>query len=139
MAAVLPAFESATQAIGYIFPFNEVRWGIIGVGDVCEKKAGPGLYKSVGSSLQAVMRRTKSKAEEFAQRHDVPAAYDSVDDLLGDTQVNAVYIASPVGNHLEHALAAAAAGKPTLLEKPIARCEDEAQRIVQAFAAARHL
>ena len=44
--------------------------------------------------------------------------------------MNACYIASPVGTHLEHALAAAKARKPTLVEKPLARCAAEAQQII---------
>ena len=107
---------------GYVFPHSKVSWGIIGVGDVCERKAGPALYKASRSSLAAVMRRTKHKAEDFAARHGVPGAYDSVEALLADAAVNAVYIASPVAFHAEHALAVAKAGLPCLLEKPMARC-----------------
>uniref|UniRef100_A0A7S2R8M0 Gfo/Idh/MocA-like oxidoreductase N-terminal domain-containing protein n=1 Tax=Rhizochromulina marina TaxID=1034831 RepID=A0A7S2R8M0_9STRA len=95
------------------------------------------MYKAVGSRLVAVMRRSLDKAEDFARRHKVDRFYSSVEDLLQDPQVNAVYIASPVGVHVEHALAAAKAGKPTLLEKPIARCEEEAMTIVKAFEAAK--
>jgi hypothetical protein len=50
----------------------EVRWGIIGVGDVCEVKAGPALQKADGSKLVAVMRRNADKAKDFAVRHGVP-------------------------------------------------------------------
>ena len=51
----------------------QIRWGIIGVGDVCEVKAGPAFQKCVGSSLQAVMRRTAVLAKDFAERHNVPS------------------------------------------------------------------
>jgi hypothetical protein len=50
----------------------EVRWGIIGVGDVCEVKAGPAFQKAEGSKLVAVMRRNADKAKDFAVRHGVP-------------------------------------------------------------------
>jgi len=46
-----------------------VKWGIIGAGDVCEVKSGPGLYKSNGSSVVAVMRRNGDLAADFAKRH----------------------------------------------------------------------
>lgn len=79
---------------------STVRWGILGVGDVCEVKAGPALYKAQGSKLVAVMRRTASKAEDFAKRHGVPRWYTDADELLSDPEVNAVYIATPPRNHL---------------------------------------
>ena len=60
------------QYLAYGIP-PQIRWGIIGVGDVCEVKAGPAFQKCVGSSLQAVMRRTASLAEDFAARHKVPS------------------------------------------------------------------
>jgi 1,5-anhydro-D-fructose reductase (1,5-anhydro-D-mannitol-forming) len=126
----------ATTSSSFTFPSDTVSWGIIGVGDVCEVKSGPGFYKATGSSLAAVMRRTSDLAADFASRHGVASSYDTVDGLLGDETVNAVYIASPVGSHLEHALAACKAGKPTLLEKPMGRCAEEARLIVDAFKAA---
>ena len=43
-----------------------LRWGIIGCGDVAEKKGGPALYLAEGSELIAVMRRDREKAEDFA-------------------------------------------------------------------------
>ena len=69
---------------------NEVRWGIIGVGDVCEIKSGPAFQKCTGSRLVAVMRRTGEKAKDFATRHGVPAWYSNCDDLIEDPNVNAV-------------------------------------------------
>lgn len=77
-----------------------VRWGILGVGDVCEVKAGPAFQKAQGSELVAVMRRTASKAEDFAKRHGVPRWYTDADELLSDPEVNAVYIATPPRSHL---------------------------------------
>ena len=71
---------------------SSVRWGIIGVGDVCEVKSGPALTGSVtpGSSLVAVMRRNAAKAEDYARRHGVPAWYSDAKELLADKNVNAV-------------------------------------------------
>ena len=86
--------------MAYTFPNDKVvSWGIIGVGDVCEKKAGPGFYKASGSELVAVCRRTGSLAASFAKRHGVPNSYDSAAALLADEAVTAVYVASPPGSH----------------------------------------
>ena len=111
-----------------------ISWGIVGVGDVCEKKSGPAFYKAEGSKLVAVMRRNAAAAEDYAKRHNVPKWYSNVDDLLNDSAVSAVYVASPPGTHLEIALKVAAAGKPCYLEKPMARNAAESKEIIDAFA-----
>ena len=63
---------------------DHVCWGIIGVGDVTERKSGPGLQRAERSSLVAVMRRDGAKAADFARRHGVPRSYDDADALIGD-------------------------------------------------------
>jgi 1,5-anhydro-D-fructose reductase (1,5-anhydro-D-mannitol-forming) len=113
-----------------------VRWGIIGCGDVTEVKSGPGFQKAAGSALVAVMRRDRAKAEDFARRHNVPRAYARADDLIGDADVDAVYVATPPSTHCELALRAAAAGKPCLVEKPMAMNHGECLRMVEAFRSA---
>jgi len=51
---------------------DQVNWGIIGCGNVTEKKSGPAFNKIEGSKLVAVMRRDAAKAEDYARRHGVP-------------------------------------------------------------------
>jgi predicted dehydrogenase len=113
-----------------------VRWGIIGCGNVTEVKSGPGFQKAEGSSLVAVMRRDRAKAEDYARRHGVPRAYDNADQLIADPTVDAVYIATPPSSHCELALRVAAAGKPCLVEKPMAMTHGECLRMNEAFRAA---
>ncbi len=113
-----------------------IRWGIIGCGDVCEVKAGPGFQKASGSELVAVMRRDGAKAEDFARRHNVPKWYDDADALIADKDVDAIYIATPPSTHLEYALKVAHAKKPCLVEKPMARNAGECRAMVDAFLAA---
>jgi predicted dehydrogenase len=110
-----------------------VRWGIIGCGDVTEVKSGPGFRKAAGSQLVAVMRRNGDLAADYAKRHGVPRWYDSAGALIADPDVDAVYIATPPDSHAEYALAAAAAGKPAYVEKPMARHVAECDRMVEAF------
>lgn len=114
-----------------------VRWGILGCGDVCEVKSGPGFQQAPGSELVAVMRRDGALAEDFARRHGVPKFYADADQLIADPDVSAVYIASPPGSHLELALLVAKAGKPAYVEKPMARNFAECQRMIAAFEQAK--
>jgi len=104
---------------------QDIRWGIIGCGDVCEIKSGPGFQQAEGSQLVAVMRRNAGLAEDFARRHDVPRWYNSAIDLINDPNVDAVYIATPPRYHCEYTLLVAAAGKPIYVEKPMAMNYDE--------------
>ena len=114
-----------------------IRWGIIGCGNVTEVKSGPALQKADGSTLVAVMRRDREKAADYARRHGVPRHYDRSEDLLADPEVDAVYVATPPSSHLPLALAAARAGKPCLVEKPMAMNHAECVAMVEAFAASR--
>lgn len=111
---------------------DAIRWGILGCGDVAEKKSGPALYQARGSELVAVMRRDRSKAEDFAQRHGAKRAYDRAEDLLADPEVEAVYIATPPYLHCNQTLAAAQAGKHVLVEKPMAVDAAECDRMITA-------
>lgn len=115
---------------------TRIRWGIIGCGDVTENKSGPALQKTAGSELVAVMRRDGAKAADYARRHGVPRWYDNAQALVADPEVNAIYVATPPGAHVEGALLAAAAGKPSYIEKPFARNTSECDVILDAFRTA---
>jgi 1,5-anhydro-D-fructose reductase (1,5-anhydro-D-mannitol-forming) len=113
-----------------------IRWGVIGCGEVTEVKSGPAFQKARDSQLVAVMRRNSALAEDYARRHGVPKWYDEIDALIADPAVDAVYIATPVGCHLEQALRVCAAGKPALVEKPMARNYSECREMADTFRAA---
>ncbi|MDC7233298.1 MAG: Gfo/Idh/MocA family oxidoreductase [Spirochaetales bacterium] len=108
---------------------DKVTWGIIGAGDVAEKKSGPAFNKADHSELLAVMRRSPDRAEDFARRHGVPSWYSSADELLAREDINAVYIATPPSSHCELAVKALKAGKNVYLEKPVCRTAAEAETI----------
>ena len=110
-----------------------VRWGIIGCGNVTEVKSGPALQEARDSRLVAVMRRDASLAADYAARHGVPRWYSDAEALVRDPEVDAVYVATPVGTHVEHALRACGAGKPAYVEKPMARNHAECLSMIRAF------
>jgi predicted dehydrogenase len=114
-----------------------IRWGILGCGDVTEVKSGPAFQKADGSALVAVMRRDGEKARDYARRHGVARAYDRADDLIQDSEVDAVYVATPPSSHCELAFRVAAAGKPCLVEKPMALDHAECLRMIGAFQSRR--
>ncbi|HQU74116.1 MAG TPA: Gfo/Idh/MocA family oxidoreductase, partial [Calditrichia bacterium] len=115
---------------------QNIRWGIIGCGDVTEKKSGPGFRKARHSQLVAVMRRSGDLARDYAERHGVPKWYDDGEALIRDPEVDAVYIATPPDSHKHYTLLSARAGKPVYVEKPMALNVDECREMIRACAAA---
>ncbi len=109
------------------------KWGIVGCGDVTERKSGPAYKQTPGFELHAVMRRDIVKAEEYAKRHGVSKFYGDADALINDNEIDAVYIATPPDTHAYYALKVAAAGKICCIEKPMAPTYEECQTIVQTF------
>jgi predicted dehydrogenase len=114
---------------------ENLRWGIIGCGDVTERKSGPAFYKSPGSALVAVMRRDADKARDYAQRHGVPRWYDDAQQLIDDPGVDAVYVATPPDTHEAYAIAAMKAGKPVYVEKPMATDAAACERMAEVSEA----
>lgn len=110
------------------------RWGIIGCGDVTEKKSGPAYQQTQNFYLHAVMRRDFAKAKDYALRHNVPNYYDDADALINNPEIDAVYIATPPDSHEYYALKIANAGKICCIEKPLAPSYDACKRIEDAFA-----
>ncbi|ARV05875.1 oxidoreductase [Polaribacter sp. SA4-10] len=108
---------------------NTVNWGIIGCGDVAEIKSGPAFQKVKNSKLIAVMRRNAEKAKDFAKRHQVPFWYNSVDELLNNPTINAVYIATPPSTHLEMVKKCLLVKKFVYLEKPMTLNFSEAEEL----------
>jgi predicted dehydrogenase len=111
---------------------DQVRWGIIGCGDVTEVKSGPPLQKAARSSLVAVMRRDAAKAADYAARHGVPRWTDDAEALIGDPAVTAVYVATPPASHAGYAIRALRAGKDVLVEKPMALTLEDCDRMAAA-------
>lgn len=107
-----------------------ISWGMIGCGNVTEKKSAPAFNKVPNSRLVAVMNRTPEKAKIYAQKHGVGKWYATADELINDKEVNAIYIATPPDSHLEYTLKAAAAGKPVYVEKPMARTYAECTQMI---------
>lgn len=112
----------------------EIRWGIIGSGDVAEHKSGPALYRIPGSRLVAVMSRREDRAADFARRHGAERYYTTAEALIDDPEVNAVYIGTPPHMHPELTAMAARAGKHVLCEKPMANTVVECRQMVRSCA-----
>ncbi|MBV9229101.1 MAG: Gfo/Idh/MocA family oxidoreductase, partial [Chloroflexi bacterium] len=112
-----------------------LTWGIIGTGRIAGIFAN-GIAESKTGTLLAVGSRTQASADKFGETWNVERRYGSYAALLADSDVQAVYIATPHPLHAEWAIKAAEAGKHVLCEKPIALNHAEAMAIIEA--ALRH-
>ena len=111
-------------------------WGIVGCGDVVEKKSGPSIAGADRSRIVAVMRRDADKARPFAAAHDVALCTDDPAAVIEHPDVDIVYVATPPASHKDYVLAAARAGKPVLVEKPMGLTAAESRVMVDACDAA---
>lgn len=112
-----------------------LKWGLIGCGDIARKRVAPALCGLDSCDFVAVNRARYDQAEAFARQFGARKWYRSWQELLADDEIEAVYIATPVSLHAEQAIAAAAASKHVLCEKPMALNAAECDRMIAAAQA----
>ena len=113
-----------------VIHLKKIRWGVIGAGGIADRRTIPGMMLCKNAELTAVMEVNMDLAEKCRAKWNCPRAYDSEEALLGDPEIDAVYIASPVVLHAKQAKMAADAGKHILIEKPLAMTADEGQEVL---------
>jgi len=109
---------------------SDFRWGIIGTGGIAQAFATD-IQNLEGHRVGAVGSRTLVNAQEFSNRFGA-VAYGSYAELVADTSIDAVYVATPHPAHKENVIAVLKAGKPVLCEKPFAVNAQQAQEMVDA-------
>ena len=114
---------------------KKLNWGVLAPGKIARRFA-TGVRESEHGELVAVGSRSRKKAETFADQFEIPNRYGSYERLLDDSEVQAVYIATPHPLHALWAVRAAEAGKHILCEKPLAINHAEAMAIVEAASRA---
>lgn len=113
-----------------------VRWGLIGLGRIADTEIAPAIAASPSGTLHGVVSRDQGRADSFAGRHGAARALTDYAELLADPDVDAVYIATPNAFHADQVVAAAAAGKHVMCDKPLATTVADAQRAVAACGGA---
>jgi predicted dehydrogenase len=109
-----------------------VRWGILSTAKIGRVKVVPGMMKSPLCDVVAVASRDAQSARGMAEELGIAKAYGSYEALLADPEIEAIYNPLPNHLHVPMTLAAAAAGKHVLCEKPIAITADEAEQLKRA-------
>ena len=107
-------------------------WAIVGCGRVADRRIAPALRKTPGAALIGFCSREAGRAAEFASRHGAARSYSSLEAMLSDREVDAVYLATPNHLHAPQAIACLQAGRHVLCDKPLARCASEGQQMCDA-------
>jgi predicted dehydrogenase len=113
---------------------DRVQFGIVGTGQIAADLA-ISLERSSRARIVNACGSSPEKARAFAARWNLPRAAVSLEELLADPAVDVVYVATPHPAHEAQALAAIAAGKAVLLEKPFTMDAGGAARVVEAARA----
>lgn len=114
---------------------SAVRWGLIGCGDIAQKRVAPALTDVHHSELVAVSRANPDLLDSFADAFAVRDRFPRWEELVQCGEVDAVYVATPPNLHAEQTIAAAEAGKHVLCEKPMAMNVAECERMIAAAKA----
>jgi predicted dehydrogenase len=108
---------------------RKIRWGIIGLGKIAHKFAKD-LLTVQYAQLYAVASRSQDKATVFASKFNAEKAYGSYEELVKDSNVNSVYIATPHSFHKDHTLLCLENGIAVLCEKPFAMNVNEVNEMI---------
>jgi predicted dehydrogenase len=111
-----------------------VRIGCLGAARITPAALIKPARRGTGAEVTAVAARDRARAEAFAARHSISRVYGSYQELVEAPDIEAVYVPLPNGLHAEWTLAALAAGKHVLCEKPFAANASEAKRVADAAA-----
>ena len=111
---------------------SNFSWGILGPGGIAQAFAKD-LTFIEGHTIGAVGSRSLANAQHFANTFG-GTAYGSYEELVADSGIDAIYVATPHPAHHDNVILALNAGKPVLCEKPFAVNAQQAQAMVDAAA-----
>ncbi|NLI22185.1 MAG: Gfo/Idh/MocA family oxidoreductase [Clostridiales bacterium] len=113
---------------------RKIGWALVGTGSIARKFC-VGLRAAEGVGPVCAVSRTAGNAEAFAREYGLDRGYGSLAAALDDPAVDVVYVGTPHSTHREIALAAIAAGKAVLCEKPVAIAAWEMEEMAAAARA----
>lgn len=123
-----------------------MRWALIGASTIAAQYMIRAIRAQEGGEIVRLVSGSKERAAAYASEHGIPASGTDLDVALGDPNVDAVYVSTTNEKHFPQAMAAIAAGKHVLCEKPLAMTLNAAVDMVRAaeeagivFATNHHL
>ncbi len=106
-----------------------MRIGILGAGGIARKMAHT-VNNMDNMTLAAIGSRNIDKAKEFAQEFSIPTAYGSYEELVADSSLDLIYVATPHSRHYEDALLCLENGRNVLCEKPFTANARQAEELI---------
>lgn len=115
---------------------KKLGWALVGLGSLSKNQIAPALLKSKFSKLAAVVTGTPAKGVEWREKYGLAEnkvySYENFDKIIGDKDVDVVYIVLPNSMHHEYVIRAAKAGKHVFCEKPMANSAKECREMIAA-------
>src|SRR5260370_29546409 len=113
---------------------KKVGFAVVGLGSIAQGSILPALSHSKKARLVALVSRDQKKAARLARKFKTPAFYGNEEyaACLANPDVDAIYVATPQGEHAPLAVQAAQAGKHVLCEKPLAATVEQSALMVEA-------
>ncbi len=119
---------------------QRLRYCIVGLGRISLEHFMPACKTSERSQVVALVSGHRDKAEKTAAEYNVLAkniySYENYDEIAGNKDIDAMYIALPNSMHAEYTIRAANAGKHVLCEKPMATSVKDSQAMIDACKSA---
>ncbi len=109
---------------------KKINWGILGAANIAVKKVIPAMQSGEFCKIEAIASRDLEKAKRAAADLNIPKSYGSYEDLLNDSEIDAIYNPLPNNLHFEWTKKAAEAGKHVLCEKPLGMNADEVRKLI---------
>lgn len=107
------------------------RWGLIGASTIAREWV-IGAIRATGGEVVSVMSTSPERGKAYAAEQGIAKSVTTLDALVNDPEIDAVYISTTNELHRDQALAAAKAGKHILCEKPLAMALEDARAMVKA-------
>jgi predicted dehydrogenase len=118
---------------------SKIKWGIISTANIGVEKVIPAMQKGEYSAVTAICSRSLAKAQETAQKLGIEKSYGTYEEMLADTEIDAIYNPLPNHLHVPWSIKALQAGKHVLCEKPIGVSVEDGQKLVDAAKEHSHL
>ncbi|MFZ2052037.1 MAG: Gfo/Idh/MocA family oxidoreductase [Solirubrobacteraceae bacterium] len=111
---------------------DRIRWGFIGASTIAREFMVNAVAQQPDGVLQAIFSTSAQRRQSFVEEYGFCSAYATLEELLADEAIDAVYISTTNDLHAAQAIAAATASKHVLCEKPLATNIADAEAIGQA-------
>ena len=142
VAAVPFISTSLTRALAATAK-KRLGFALCGLGSLSTHQIAPALQKTANCRLAGIITGTPAKAAAWKTQYNIPErniyTYDTMHRMADNPDIDVVYVVTPNALHLEHAQAAAKAGKHVYCEKPMEISAERCEQMIAALQAANRM